>query len=76
MGLSLIELIIFISIIALPVIALIDIIQSMFKDDINKIIWVLLVIFLPALGTILYFLLGINQKIPKTSSHPGSLNTK
>ncbi|WP_229663419.1 PLDc N-terminal domain-containing protein [Cloacibacterium rupense] len=45
------------------IIALIDILKSNFKEANGKIIWVLLVIFLPILGSILYFAIGKNQKI-------------
>jgi hypothetical protein len=42
--------------------ALIDILKSDFKGS-NKIVWLLLVIFIPLLGFILYFLIGKKQKI-------------
>ena len=41
--------------------ALIDILRSEFKGN-NKIVWVLVVIFLPFLGSLLYFGLGRSQK--------------
>lgn len=41
--------------------ALYDILTSSFSGN-KKIIWVLVVIFLPILGTILYFLIGRSQK--------------
>ncbi|KYG82766.1 PLDc N-terminal domain-containing protein [Roseivirga echinicomitans] len=44
------------------VIALVDCLKGDFSGD-NKIIWVLVIIFLPVLGSILYFLVGRNQKI-------------
>ena len=46
----------------LPLLALVDILKSKFEGN-NKLIWVLVVILLPILGTILYFLIGRNQKI-------------
>jgi hypothetical protein len=45
------------------IIALIDILKSDFRDTNGKIIWVLVVIFLPVIGSILYFLIGKSQKI-------------
>ncbi|WP_347173974.1 PLDc N-terminal domain-containing protein [Polaribacter uvawellassae] len=48
--------------IALPIIALIDILRSDFKGN-DKIIWVLLVLFMNLLGTLLYFMIGAKQKI-------------
>lgn len=43
-------------------IALIDILKSNFKDSTSKIIWVLIVIFLPIIGSILYFIIGKENK--------------
>lgn len=42
--------------------ALVDIVRSEFTGY-NKIIWLLLVIFLPVLGLILYYFIGRKQKI-------------
>jgi len=42
--------------------ALVDILRSDFTGK-NKIVWVLVVIFLPPIGTILYFLIGRKQKV-------------
>lgn len=43
--------------------ALVDIIRSDFRDSNTKLIWVIIVIFVPVLGSLLYFILGRNQKI-------------
>ncbi len=45
----------------LPLIALIDIIRNDFDGN-NKLLWVLIVLFLPFLGSIIYFLIGKNQR--------------
>jgi len=45
-------------------IALVDIIKSDFTGN-NKVIWLLLVLLVPLIGMILYFLLGRKQKIDK-----------
>jgi len=62
---------ILLSIILLPVIlfliAIIDILRSEFHDS-NKVVWVLVVFFLPILGPILYFIIGRKQKKPKLIS--------
>lgn len=67
LSLSVIHLIIVSIFILLPsifwIIALIDILKSDFRDTNGKIIWVLVVIFLPVIGSILYFLIGKSQKI-------------
>ncbi len=44
------------------VFALVDILKSEFTGS-NKIVWLLVVIFLPVLGAVLYFLIGKQQKI-------------
>lgn len=46
----------------LPIIALVDIIRSEFTGN-NKIVWVLIVIFFNIIGSVLYFLMGKNQKV-------------
>ena len=43
--------------------ALVDAIQSEYKDSNMKVIWVILIIVFPVLGTILYFALAPGQKI-------------
>ena len=45
--------------------ALIDILRSDFNDSINKLIWLLVVFFLYALGALLYIIIGKNQKNQK-----------
>ncbi len=49
--------------IILPIITLIDLVRSDFKDNNNKIVWVIAIVFLPVIGSILYLLLTRNQKI-------------
>ncbi len=46
----------------LPLIALIDILKNNFSDN-NKIIWVLVVLFFPLIGAILYYTIGTKQKV-------------
>ena len=54
---------IFLGILLLPwIIALVDILRSEFTGS-NKIVWLLVVIFLPVIGFLLYFLIGRKQKI-------------
>ncbi len=48
---------------ALWVWALIDIIKSEFDDKNMKVVWILLVIFLPVAGTIIYLIWGNRTKI-------------
>jgi hypothetical protein len=49
----------------LPIIALIDILKNEFTGS-NKLIWVLVTIFLPFLGSLLYFGIGRRQKLVKS----------
>ena len=53
--------------IALLIWALVDILKSEFTGS-NKIIWVIVVLLLPLLGSILYFAIGTKQKIVKRGS--------
>jgi Ni,Fe-hydrogenase I cytochrome b subunit len=57
----------FIALIALPSViwlyALADVIRNDFKHISTKIVWVINLCFIPPLGTILYFLIGRNQRI-------------
>ncbi|WP_282053671.1 PLD nuclease N-terminal domain-containing protein [Maribacter luteus] len=46
-----------------PVVAIIDIAKGRFKGSNDKLIWILVVLFLNPLGTLLYFLMGKDQKI-------------
>lgn len=43
--------------------AMIDIVRSNFTDSNQKVVWILIVIFVPFIGTILYFTLGRANKI-------------
>ncbi|MCG2419796.1 PLD nuclease N-terminal domain-containing protein [Aequorivita sp. F47161] len=48
----------------LPIVALIDIIQNEFTGS-NKLIWVLVVLFLPMFGSIMYFFMGKDQRLKR-----------
>lgn len=43
--------------------ALIDALTSNFKDSNTKLLWVLVILFVPLLGWILYFSIGRSQKL-------------
>ncbi|MDD4854343.1 MAG: SHOCT domain-containing protein [Sulfuricurvum sp.] len=58
-----------ISIFALWIWALVDIISSRFNDVAIKIVWFLLVFFIPFLGFILYVILGKSMKIPENTTN-------
>jgi Kef-type K+ transport system membrane component KefB len=44
---------------------LVDILKHDFNSPINKVIWIILVILLPLLGVILYYIVGKGQRIIK-----------
>lgn len=46
----------------LMLICIIDLVRSEFKDSTTKLIWILIVLFLPMLGSLIYLLIGRNQK--------------
>jgi heme/copper-type cytochrome/quinol oxidase subunit 4 len=47
--------------ILLPIIAIVDIIRSRIHEN-DKIVWIIIIIFIPILGSILYFLLAQNRR--------------
>jgi hypothetical protein len=49
----------------LAIAALIDILRSEFRESNTKLIWVIIVIFVPVLGSILYFTLGGSHKVKR-----------
>ncbi len=49
----------------ITIVALVDILANEFNGN-DKLIWVLVVIFLGIIGAILYFAMGQKQKLPKT----------
>ena len=40
-----------------------DVVTSRFANSIDKLIWILIVLLLPLLGTILWFAIGRNKRI-------------
>ena len=57
-----IQLIIGILTVALWIFGLMDILKHEFTG-VNKIIWLVLVFFIPILGSVLYFTIGRNQRV-------------
>jgi hypothetical protein len=56
------ELVLILGITVLPMLALVDILRHEFSGN-NKTVWILIVVFLPILGSILYFISGSKNKI-------------
>jgi len=46
----------------IPLLALVDIVRSKFEGNM-QLIWVIIVVFFNVIGSILYFIIGRNQKI-------------
>jgi hypothetical protein len=63
MSIQLSQILIITFLILVPLIALVDVLRNDFKNNINKVVWVLVVILLPVLGAILYFTIGYKQKL-------------
>ena len=59
-----ITLLVILFIFLLPLLALISALMSDFPGN-EKIIWVLIILLLPFLGSVLYFLIGRNQRTNK-----------
>ena len=55
-------LLVVIFIIILPLLALISVLTSEFQGN-DKIMWVLIILFLPFLGSVLYFAIGRDRRI-------------
>lgn len=51
-------------IILFPILALISVLMNDFRGN-DKIMWVLIIIFLPFLGSLLYFLIGRDKRISR-----------
>jgi hypothetical protein len=45
----------------LPVLAIIDIVRG-YMSNLEKLVWIVIVVIIPILGSILYFLIGRNRK--------------
>lgn len=46
----------------LPLIALVDVIRSDFRGSNDKLIWVIVILFLNVIGALLYLIIGRNQR--------------
>ena len=46
----------------LPLMALVDVVRSEFRGQNDKVIWVIVILFLNIIGAALYFFIGRNQR--------------
>ena len=58
---EIIILVVIASLIIIPLVALIDILRSDFESN-DKLVWIIVVLLLPLLGSVLYFIIGVNKK--------------
>ena len=53
----------------LPIMALIDIATHQFRDGVTKLIWIIIVVFAPVIGSVAYFIVGKKQRMDKSESN-------
>lgn len=46
-----------------PILAIVSVVRNEFPNNNDKLVWILLIIFLPFLGSLLYFLIGRPKRI-------------
>ncbi|WP_420854517.1 PLD nuclease N-terminal domain-containing protein [Solitalea lacus] len=49
------------SLIIIPIIALISLLKTTFRDSTTKLIWLVVILFVPIIGSVLYFTIGRKQ---------------
>jgi hypothetical protein len=47
----------------IPVVAIVEIVRSQFKAENDKLIWIIVVVFLPLVGSFLYLSIGRAQRL-------------
>jgi hypothetical protein len=52
----------FVPLLILKIYCIIDITRSKFSEPVNKLLWTIIVIFVPLIGEILYLIFGRSQK--------------
>ena len=62
---SLIGLLILILWLIMPLVMLVNVAISEFKDNINKIVWIIIILVLYPIGWILYLIFGRKQRVKK-----------
>ncbi|WP_198304536.1 PLD nuclease N-terminal domain-containing protein [Arcobacter vandammei] len=60
-----IDLLIMVIFMIMPIVILINVIASEFKDSTNKLIWIIVILVLYPIGWILYLIFGRKHKIKK-----------
>lgn len=47
----------------LPILAVISLLRSEYRDSTTKLIWLIIILFVPLVGSVLYFIIGRKQKV-------------
>lgn len=50
-------------ILLLPILAVISLLRSEYRDSTTKLIWLIVILFVPFAGSVLYFIIGRRQKL-------------
>ena len=56
------QIILIILVLLVPLFVLIDVLRSQFKGN-DKLVWILVILLLPIVGSLLYFIIGTKRKI-------------
>ena len=56
-------LILLIGVLLFPLLMVVNVLQSKFRDPYNKLVWVVVILLVPLVGALLYLLIGRNQRI-------------
>lgn len=47
----------------LPILAVISLLRSEYRDSTTKLIWLIIILFVPLAGSVLYFIIGRKQRV-------------
>lgn len=47
----------------LPILAVISLLRSEYRDSTTKLIWLIIILFVPLVGSVLYFIIGRKQRV-------------
>lgn len=47
----------------LPILAVISLLRSQYRDSTTKLVWLLVILFMPLAGPVLYYIIGRKQRV-------------
>ncbi|RDV11050.1 hypothetical protein DXT99_25620 [Pontibacter diazotrophicus] len=62
-GIGIIEIIMLLGLLLIWLYAVVEIVTGTFQNNIDKLVWLLLVLIVPLVGVILYFLIGRRRRL-------------